>query len=177
MVDEVNALFKAVADGPLNGILSYETRALVSSDYTNDPRFSIIDAQPTMEINGTQVKIYARYDNEWGYACRLADITRMVAGDPRVNRLSFARTFLFGARDVWFVVGVPAYFQIAQSDGTPDGRRRAFFVISEFLALWIILYGAAPPYHRGNGTTGGGKGEPVGGIPHADPFFRCRRRF
>ncbi len=78
-VEEVNALFKAAAEGPLLGILGYETRALVSSDYTNDPRSSIIDAQSTMVINGTQVKIYAWYDNEWGYACRLADIARMVA--------------------------------------------------------------------------------------------------
>ena len=79
-VDEVNALFKAAADGPLRGILGYETRPLVSSDYTNDPRSSIIDAQSTMVTGGTQVKIYAWYDNEWGYACRLADIARMVAG-------------------------------------------------------------------------------------------------
>ena len=78
-VSEVNALFKAAADGPLAGILGYETRPLVSSDYTNDSRSSIIDAQSTMVINGTQVKIYAWYDNEWGYACRLADIARMVA--------------------------------------------------------------------------------------------------
>ncbi len=77
--EEVNALFKAAAEGPLKGILGYEPRALVSSDFTNDPRSSIIDAQSTMVINGTQVKIYAWYDNEWGYACRLADITRMVA--------------------------------------------------------------------------------------------------
>jgi glyceraldehyde 3-phosphate dehydrogenase len=79
-VEEVNALFKASADGPLKSILGFETRALVSSDYTNDPRSSIIDAQSTMVINGTQVKIYAWYDNEWGYSCRLADIARMVAG-------------------------------------------------------------------------------------------------
>jgi len=78
-VDEVNALFKAAADGPLKGILGYETRPLVSTDYTNDPRSSIIDALSTMVVNGTQVKIYAWYDNEWGYSCRLADITRMVA--------------------------------------------------------------------------------------------------
>jgi glyceraldehyde 3-phosphate dehydrogenase len=78
-VDEVNALFKAAAEGPLLNILGYETRALVSSDFTNDPRSGIIDAQSTMVINGTQVKIYAWYDNEWGYSCRLADITRMVA--------------------------------------------------------------------------------------------------
>ena len=77
--EEVNALFAAAAQGPLRGILGYETRALVSSDYTNDPRSAIIDAQSTMVVNGTQVKIYAWYDNEWGYACRLADIVRMVA--------------------------------------------------------------------------------------------------
>jgi glyceraldehyde 3-phosphate dehydrogenase len=79
-VDEVNAQFKAAAEGPLRGILGYETRPLVSTDYTNDPRSSIIDALSTMVVNGTQVKIYAWYDNEWGYSCRLADITRMVAG-------------------------------------------------------------------------------------------------
>ena len=79
-VEEVNALFKAGAEGPLHGILGYETRALVSSDFTNDPRSSIVDAQSTMVVNGTQVKVYAWYDNEWGYACRLADIARMVAG-------------------------------------------------------------------------------------------------
>jgi glyceraldehyde 3-phosphate dehydrogenase len=78
-VEEVNALFKAAAEGPLKGILGYETRPLVSSDYTNDSRSSIIDALSTMVVNGTQVKVYAWYDNEWGYACRLADITRMVA--------------------------------------------------------------------------------------------------
>ncbi|WP_103332993.1 ArsJ-associated glyceraldehyde-3-phosphate dehydrogenase [Pseudotabrizicola formosa] len=77
--EEVNALLKAAADGPLKGILGYESRALVSSDFTNDRRSSIIDAQSTMVTGGTQVKIYAWYDNEWGYACRLADITRMVA--------------------------------------------------------------------------------------------------
>ena len=80
-VEEVNALFaSAAAEGPLKGILGYEVRELVSSDYTNDPRSSIIDAACTMVVNGTQVKIFAWYDNEWGYACRLADITRMVAG-------------------------------------------------------------------------------------------------
>lgn len=78
--EEVNALFKAAAEGVLRGILGYETRPLVSCDFTNDPRSAIIDAPSTMVINGTQVKIYAWYDNEWGYACRLADIARMVAG-------------------------------------------------------------------------------------------------
>ncbi len=78
--EDVNALFKAAADGPLKGILGYETRPLVSCDFTNDPRSAIVDAPSTMVINGTQVKIYAWYDNEWGYSCRLADIARMVAG-------------------------------------------------------------------------------------------------
>lgn len=77
--EEVNALFKTASEGALKGILGYETRPLVSTDYVNDPRSSIVDAQSTMVINGTQVKIYAWYDNEWGYSCRLADIARMVA--------------------------------------------------------------------------------------------------
>jgi glyceraldehyde 3-phosphate dehydrogenase len=77
--EEVNALFKRYAEGPLKGILGYEERPLVSCDYLNDPRSSIVDAMSTMVINGTQVKIYAWYDNEWGYCCRLADVTRMVA--------------------------------------------------------------------------------------------------
>jgi glyceraldehyde 3-phosphate dehydrogenase len=78
-VEEVNALFEAAADGPLKGILGFERRPLVSSDFTNDPRSSIVDGPSTMVVNGTQVKVYAWYDNEWGYACRLADIARMVA--------------------------------------------------------------------------------------------------
>lgn len=79
-VGEVNALFAAAADGPLKGILGFETRPLVSSDFTNDPRSAIVDALSTLVVNGTQVKVFAWYDNEWGYACRLADIARMVAG-------------------------------------------------------------------------------------------------
>lgn len=75
---EVNALFKAAAEGPLEGILGYEERPLVSSDYTNDPRSAIIDAPCTMVVNGTQVKVYAWYDNEWGYAHRLVDVALMV---------------------------------------------------------------------------------------------------
>ncbi|MFN3825782.1 MAG: ArsJ-associated glyceraldehyde-3-phosphate dehydrogenase [Pseudorhodobacter sp.] len=78
--EEVNALFAAAAAGSLQGILGFETRPLVSCDYTNDPRSAIVDGLSTMVINGTQVKIYAWYDNEWGYSCRLADIARMVAG-------------------------------------------------------------------------------------------------
>jgi glyceraldehyde 3-phosphate dehydrogenase len=77
-VEEVNALFEAAANGPLKGILGYETRPLVSCDYTNDDRSSIIDAPSTMVVNGTQVKVYAWYDNEWGYAQRLVDVALMV---------------------------------------------------------------------------------------------------
>ncbi|MCR9086243.1 MAG: ArsJ-associated glyceraldehyde-3-phosphate dehydrogenase [Rhodobacteraceae bacterium] len=76
--EEVNALFKAAADGPLKGILGYEERPLVSADYTNDTRSSIVDAPSTMVVNGTQVKIYAWYDNEMGYAHRLVDVALMV---------------------------------------------------------------------------------------------------
>ncbi len=77
-VQEVNALFKAAADGPLQGILGYEERPLVSTDYTNDERSGIVDALSTMVVNGTQVKVYAWYDNEMGYAHRLVDVALMV---------------------------------------------------------------------------------------------------
>ena len=77
-VAEVNALFAEAADGALKGILGYETRPLVSADYVNDPRSSIVDAPSTMVVAGTQVKVYAWYDNEWGYACRMADLARMI---------------------------------------------------------------------------------------------------
>lgn len=79
-VEEVNSLFKAAAEGPLKGILGYETRPLVSSDYTNDQRSGIIDAPSTMVVNGTQLKVYAWYDNEYGYAYRLVDVALMVGG-------------------------------------------------------------------------------------------------
>ncbi|MAQ84487.1 MAG: type I glyceraldehyde-3-phosphate dehydrogenase [Maritimibacter sp.] len=76
--EEVNALFKAAAEGKLKGILGYEDRPLVSADYVNDTRSSIVDALSTMVVNGTQVKIYAWYDNEMGYAHRLVDVALMV---------------------------------------------------------------------------------------------------
>ena len=76
--DEVNALFQAAAAGPLKGILGFEARPLVSADYVNDTRSSIIDGPSTMVINGTQLKVYAWYDNEMGYAHRLIDVARMV---------------------------------------------------------------------------------------------------
>ena len=78
--DEVNALFAAAAEGPLRGILGFEARPLVSGDFRGDRRSAIVDGPSTMVVNGTQLKVYAWYDNEWGYACRMADIVRMVAG-------------------------------------------------------------------------------------------------
>jgi len=76
--EEVNNLLKAAAEGPLQGILGFETRPLVSVDYKTDPRSSVIDALSTMVVNGTQVKIYAWYDNEWGYANRTVELARLV---------------------------------------------------------------------------------------------------
>ena len=76
--EEVNALLKAAAEGPLKGILGYEERPLVSIDYRSDPRSSIVDALSTLVVAGTQVKIYAWYDNEWGYANRAVELARMV---------------------------------------------------------------------------------------------------
>jgi glyceraldehyde 3-phosphate dehydrogenase len=73
-VAEVNALLQAAANGPLRGILGYETKPLVSIDYRTDPRSSIIDALSTMVINDTQVKLYAWYDNEWAYANRTFEL-------------------------------------------------------------------------------------------------------
>jgi glyceraldehyde 3-phosphate dehydrogenase len=78
-VDEVNALLRAAAAGPLAGILGYEERPLVSVDYVNDPRSSIVDALSTMVVGDTQVKVYAWYDNEWGYANRLVDLAQIVS--------------------------------------------------------------------------------------------------
>jgi glyceraldehyde 3-phosphate dehydrogenase len=79
-VEEVNGLLDAAAAGPLAGILGYETRPLVSVDYRDDPRSGIVDALSTMVVNGTQVKVLAWYDNEWGYANRLVELARAVAG-------------------------------------------------------------------------------------------------
>lgn len=78
-VEEVNSLLKAAADGELHGILGYEERPLVSIDYKDDPRSSIIDALSTMVVDQTQVKILAWYDNEWGYSNRMVELARKVA--------------------------------------------------------------------------------------------------
>ena len=79
-VHEVNALLRAAAAGPRAGILGYEERPLVSVDYKGDPRSAIIDAPSTMVVNGTQVKVLAWYDNEWGYANRYVELAGLVAG-------------------------------------------------------------------------------------------------
>jgi glyceraldehyde 3-phosphate dehydrogenase len=77
-VEEVNELLRTAADGALKDILGYEERPLVSIDYRTDPRSSVVDARSTLVVNGTQVKIYAWYDNEWAYANRTAELMRMV---------------------------------------------------------------------------------------------------
>jgi hypothetical protein len=75
-----------------------------------------------------------------------AKFAHVFATDPRINRLSLARLFLFGARDTWFVVGIPIYFQAMLSDGTSEGSRWAFFLVGGFMALWIIAYGAVQAF-------------------------------
>ncbi len=68
--------------------------------------------------------------------------SEVLSKSANINWLSTARVFLFGARDVWFVVGLPVYFYAVLSDGTAEGNRAAFFLIGSFMAVWIILYGA-----------------------------------
>ena len=77
-ISEVNILFENAAQTYLNDILCYESRALVSSDFVNDHRSCIIDGPSTMVVDRTHLKVYAWYDNEWAYACRLVDIVSMV---------------------------------------------------------------------------------------------------
>ena len=71
-----------------------------------------------------------------------AKFSEVFSKNSNINWLSFARMFLFGARDAWFVVGIPIYFYAVLSDGTTEGNRAAFFLIGGFMAVWIILYGA-----------------------------------
>ena len=77
--EEANSCFQAAAAGPLAGILGYEERPLVSVDYLNDSRSSIVDGLSTLVVDGTHLKVYAWYDNEWGYSCRMADLACKVA--------------------------------------------------------------------------------------------------
>ncbi len=78
-VDEINSLFRDAADGELQGILGFEDRPLVSADYTNDTRSGIVDGPSTMVIDGRMVKVLVWYDNEYGYAHRMADLATKVA--------------------------------------------------------------------------------------------------
>jgi glyceraldehyde 3-phosphate dehydrogenase len=82
-IEEVNSLLERASETHLKGILGYETKPLVSIDYRTDPRSSIVDALSTMVINGTQVKLYLWYDNEWGYVNRTAELMRMVVRSDR----------------------------------------------------------------------------------------------
>ncbi len=77
-VEEVNKVLKAAADGPMKGILGYETVELVSSDYKGDNRSSIVDAPLTRVVAGNCVKVIAWYDNEWGYSCRVRDLIEFI---------------------------------------------------------------------------------------------------
>ena len=79
-VEEVNALLRAAAEGGrLQGILGFDAAQKVSSDYVNDPRSSIVDADCTQVVDGTLVKVYSWYDNEMGYSARMADLAKIVA--------------------------------------------------------------------------------------------------
>ena len=78
-VDEINSLLRSAADGELAGILGFEERPLVSADYTNDTRSGIVDGPSTMVVDGRMVKVLIWYDNEYGYAFRMADLTAKVA--------------------------------------------------------------------------------------------------
>jgi len=78
-VEEINSLLKTAAEGELKGILGYEERPLVSVDYKDDPRSAVVDALSTMVVDETQVKVFAWYDNEWGYANRMVELARKIA--------------------------------------------------------------------------------------------------
>jgi len=78
-VEEVNAAFKAAAEGPMKGILGYSDEPLVSMDYKGDPRSSIVDGLSTMMIAGNMVKVVAWYDNEWAYSVRVCDLAMLMA--------------------------------------------------------------------------------------------------
>ena len=95
-VKEVNGLLQAAAEGPLKGILAYEERPLVSVDFKGDPHSAIVDAPSTMVVDGTQVKILAWYDNEWGY------VNRMVGTGPE------GRPLVAGTAVTVPIIGAPS---------------------------------------------------------------------
>ncbi len=77
-VEEVNRAFKVAAEGPLKGILEYCDEPLVSIDFKGNPASSIVDAENTLVIGGSMVKVLSWYDNEWGYSCRLVDLVSYI---------------------------------------------------------------------------------------------------
>ena len=79
-VEEINGALKAAAEGPLKGILQFETTPLVSNDYIGNPHSSIVDANQTQVVGGDMVEIQAWYDNEWGFSNRMIDLTKILAG-------------------------------------------------------------------------------------------------
>jgi glyceraldehyde 3-phosphate dehydrogenase len=87
---EVNGCLRAAAESELRGILGFESRPLVSADFLNDPRSSIVDGPSTMVVDGTQVKIIAWYDNEWGYVNRLVELAAKVAASLPAGQHSAA---------------------------------------------------------------------------------------
>ena len=116
-VAEVNQLFKQAAETTLHGILAYEERPLVSIDFLNDPHSAIVDALSTMVIDGTQVKILAWYDNEWGYVNRMIELARKVAAQlPATRDRSVMLTFPMNSiRSYALVTG--AYWGFTITDG------------------------------------------------------------
>ena len=91
-VNEINDLMKIYSrdvNGGLVGILGYEERPLVSTDYNNDSRSGIVDSGSTMVINETMLKMYVWYDNEWGYSCRMWDLIQMVVGRFKDGKINF----------------------------------------------------------------------------------------
>jgi glyceraldehyde 3-phosphate dehydrogenase len=77
-VEELNDAFRSASEGPMKGILGVSDEPLVSTDFRGDTRSSIIDAESTMSLGGTFVKVISWYDNEWGYSCRIADLVAFV---------------------------------------------------------------------------------------------------
>ena len=104
--DEVNELFRKAAAGPLAGILGFEARPLVSADYNNDTRSAIVDGPSTMVTDGTLLKIYAWYDNEVGYACRMVDLGQ---------HCDRARCVMGGARN--YLIVTASYWSFTLTDG------------------------------------------------------------
>lgn len=85
--EEVNACLMEAAEGPLKGILDFNTEPLVSSDYITDPHSAIVDGLSTMVMNDRQVKVMAWYDNEWGYSCRVVDLAKYMSGKMAEQKL------------------------------------------------------------------------------------------